>query len=101
MANLIPIETGLSMSIYISDKSGISHGTQLKVSKIYGGKIDKNSLFTITIDDEPLVIGNTGNIKLKDIELVKKFILINKSSLLDYWNKKIGLVILGSLIKKV
>lgn len=99
MANLVPIDTGLPMAVYVSDKSGVPHGARLKVSKFYGGKIDKGNLFTITISDNPTVIGkNTGNIKLKDIELVKSFIVLNKDLLLQYWNFDIGI---GEVLRKL
>ena len=88
MANIRSKTTGLKMAIYISDKNNVNevHGARLKVSMSYGDKIQKNNLFTVTISKNPEVIGNTGDIKSKDIEIVKKFIIDNFDELMKYWN---------------
>jgi len=93
MANIRPANTGLTMCIYVSDKENVAsnNSARLAVSKTYGDKISKSNLFTMTISDNPEVIGNTGDIKEKDIKEVKNFILRNKQSLLDYWNLTIGI----------
>jgi hypothetical protein len=100
MANIRPADTGLTMCIYVSDKDNVrsQHRARIKVSKTYGDKISKSNLFVITVSDNPEVIGNTGDIKEKDIKEVKNFIIKNKQVLIDYWNLIIGI---GELLRKL
>jgi len=93
MANIRPKNSGLSMCIYVSDKDNVKsqHSARIKVSKNYGDKISKNNTFSITISDNPEVVGNTGDIKEKDINELKQFIIKNKELLLNYWNLKIDI----------
>jgi hypothetical protein len=40
----------------------------------------------VPIEDEPIIIGSTGDIRVSDLHQVCKCIQINKQLLLDYWN---------------
>ena len=42
--------------------------------------------FVLTIEDEPHMIGEQGEITDEDVELVKEWIRINKEKLIDIWN---------------
>lgn len=96
MANLTDEDTGLTnIVIYVSDKSNSRHGPRIKVSGFYS-KIDKTNLFSVTIEDNPKVIGNVGNIRSRDVESIKSFVVRNKDILLKYWNLDISI---GTLIK--
>lgn len=88
MANIKPSTTGLPMYIYVSDGSGFVHGPRIKVSKLYG-KMSKSDLFTVTIENNPKIIGSVGDISKQDIIKVKDFVIRNKDLLLKYWNSVI------------
>lgn len=47
-----------------------------------------NDWFSMTIEDKPRVIGNTGQICARDLVLVEKFIVLNKDILLEYWKQE-------------
>ena len=86
MANIIQEDSGLPMIIYISPKSaGLS--PQVRVQKDYSSNISTD-LFSITIENRPKVIGDTGEIKKSDIKLVKDWVKINTGLLTDYWTGK-------------
>lgn len=90
MANVRPDETGLPMVIWIYPKTDREqHGPRIKVSKHYGDKVSKD-LFTITISDTPRKIGDSGEIKNKDVNTLINFVKINKDILLDLWYDKIS-----------
>lgn len=85
IANIIQDDSGLPTIIYISPKNA-NHGPRIKVQKNYSDNI-QNNFFSVTISDNPSVIGkDTGDIKDKDIQLIKKWIIKNKQILLDYSN---------------
>ena len=62
MANLGKNTTKLPVIIYISDNRGVNHGPRIKVNSEYGNTWSGSS-FTITIDADPRVIGDTKKIK--------------------------------------
>ena len=89
MANIRPDKTGLKMVIWIFPYTGKEgHWARIKVSQHYGDKVT-NDLFTVTIEDDPEVIGDTGEIKQQDIKKVIGFIKRNKDVLLQVWKDEI------------
>jgi hypothetical protein len=101
MSNFRNKYTGLPMVIWIQPKTGKEqHYARIKVAKIYGDKISDN-LFVITIEDNPKVIGDAGEIKQKDIKKAIEFIKLNKELLLDIWNDIIDPISAVEFIKKI
>ena len=86
MSNVPPKRTGLPMVVYIGPKNA-KHGCRLKVSQFYGTKMRVGQWFFMTVEHEPHIIGDTGEIKLKDIKLVQDFIIINIRVILDFWEQ--------------
>ena len=87
MANLTSDITGLPMMIWISPKNA-RHGPRIKVRNDYANKMSSDNLFVVTIEETPRVIGDTGKLKPKDVNLVIIFVQNNIAVLLDYWNGK-------------
>lgn len=87
--NLSPKTTGLPTVIYISVKGNSKHFARIKASSKRGDKLKADSLITITIGDEPVVIGNKGDLTAKDIHQLIDFVIVNKVVLLSYWNEEI------------
>ena len=92
MANVRPDKTGLNMVIYISTRlPSIKHGPRIKVSKTYGNKVSSD-FFSISFNSNGeinLVNKNTGDIKQKDIERIKRFVELNLKTLLKLWYDEI------------
>ena len=80
--------TGLPMFVYIHVQYA-GHGPHMKVAKNYGDKAIYGDWFYMTISNHPRVIGDTGDIHVKDLALAEQFILVNKQLLLDYWEDKL------------
>ena len=99
MSNIRKSESGLPVNIWASYKNA-SHGPRIKVQTNYGTKMT-DDFFSITISDEPKVIGKTGEIKSSDIILVKKFIMLNKELLLKFWKDEIGASDVFNNLKKL
>lgn len=91
MANISKTSTKLPCKIYISDRLGVNHGPRIKVNADYSDKWSGKS-FTITIANQPTVIGNTFKIRESDIEEIKDWVLLNKDILLQYWKEEIDTV---------
>jgi len=84
MTNVVKSRSGLPVNIWISPKMG-KLGAHIKVQKDYSDKIS-NNLFSVTINDEPMVIGDTGDLEAKDITKIIQFVKCNKELLLQFWN---------------
>ena len=53
----------------------------------------------MTVSDHPKVIGDTGDIRIRDLALVERFIQLNKQLLLRYWEKDEDVMDPGELIR--
>lgn len=102
MANLRPNRSGLPVCVWVQEFSGKEgHFARIKVSTNYGDKINlEDGFFTITVPEKK-IIGTTGKIKNKDIELIKKFVDANTDIIIQLWNKDIDIGDFLTLIKKV
>ncbi len=100
MANISSNKTGLPVIVWVSEKRG-NHGARIKVSNRYNNKFRIENTFSITISDNPEISGDIDEIKNKDIDLIKEWILLNKEMLLKYWNKEISTDILFDNLKSI
>jgi len=89
MTNLRPKRTGLSFVVYVSPKGNVAHGPRIKASNKYGDKASEGDWFTITIEDEPHVIGESTGLKRGDVQLAKKWVRVNKEKLLEIWEDSV------------
>ena len=101
MANLRPDKTGLPMVIWIFPQTGKEkHKTpRIKVQTHHGSKAQSGSWVTVTVEAEPKIIGS--GLSGDDIEIVKQFIMQNKTGLLKVWNDKIDPVDFANTLKKL
>ena len=90
MANLRTKTTGLPVSIWISTKGYIKHSARIKVSRSYGDRIRFENFFTITVSDNPKIIGDVGDINSEDVQEVISFVIKNQEMLLSLWNEEIS-----------
>lgn len=89
VASISTKKTGLPLKIYVSAKGKTKHGPRIKVSSLYGDRIHPDRLFTITISENPKVIGDTAGIKVEDIQEIVEFVVDNTGILLAHWNEEI------------
>lgn len=100
MANLGKKTTKQPFVIYVSDNRGVNHGPRIKVNADYGDRWSGTS-FTVTITDDPVVIGNTGKIRERDLDNIKDWVLMNRSALLAYWKQQIDIAELIEQLRTV
>lgn len=85
MTNLRPARTGLPFVVYVSVKGCDARAPQIKASRRYGEKVHEGDWFSITIADQPMLLGDLTGVKSCDVKMVKNWVLINKDSLLTIW----------------
>lgn len=101
MANFGTKTTGLPMIVYVSEKKA-SHAARIKVSRTYNHRVLIGDTFSISISDNPkIVAGDEGKITSSDLKKVFDWIILNKETLLKYWNNELLTDELIELIKKV
>ncbi len=96
MSNIWPKSTGLKEVIWVSVKNA-NHGPRIKV---YQGNTLSGPNFTVTIDDDPKVIG-TSFVTQKELDRIFEFIKLNKTNLIDYWEFQIDTASMVGNIKKL
>lgn len=100
MSNVRPMYSHLPMNIYITDDgSTINHGVRIKVQSNYNPKFQKSELFTVVVDDLR-VIGDTGEIKPKDLKKVLEFVEKYRQELVDIWNMELSVPELLDIVNK-
>ena len=104
MANLFPENTGLPVVIWVQEKS--SDKIEKNKHKLPGikvmtkkGKANISQSVSVSIEDNPKVLN--GKLSSTILNSVKKWILLNKISLLNHWNQEIDTVSLIHKLKKI
>jgi len=87
--NLQQKSTGLPMVIWARERAGNRHGPRLEVSRTHRHRISARNTVSVTVSNCPKVIPTTDFLKPKDFELVRRFILMNKSILQAHWKREI------------
>jgi hypothetical protein len=86
MANLRQPETGLRRIIWVATKSGREkHGPRIKVQKDTSRKINNGEWVSVTIADDPKIVGGQAKDLESDFKEIKEFIVKHKVLLLKYW----------------
>lgn len=96
MSNLFPIDTGLAEVVWVSVKN-VSHGPRIKVFK---GAAATGSTFSVTIEDQPKVIGKPF-VSAKELKKIFKFVNLNKENLIKYWDFQMSTREMLDSIKKL
>lgn len=109
MANISQSTTGLDVIIWVQTNNVQSTGKhnmpRIKFQNNTGTKIQTSELIPISISDKPEILlkkNDLDKIKItkKQINEIKKWIVKNKSALLEYWEEKIATDTLFQKLKK-
>ena len=102
MATLRPEITGLDVTLWVSSRAKSRHGPRVKVAKKFGNNLN----FSITISNTPEVTSHTEKFvdKLVDgktLQRIKRWIILNRELLLQFWNSEITEQELRAHIRKL
>jgi hypothetical protein len=90
MANLYPDETGLPMTVWVSPRGNARHDARVKVNMTHGHRITIENTAVVTIRPSPHII--SGRLSSEDEELVSRWITLNTTALIAYWDGDIGTI---------
>lgn len=85
MANVRPDRSGLPFIVYISEKGNARHAARVKIAT--GARPTE---FVASVSIEPDVEVMAGKMSRPDLTLLRRWISLNKSTLLGYWNGEIA-----------
>jgi hypothetical protein len=83
---LFPKHTGLPFVVWISVRGGARHDVRVKISA--NSKANPDEMISVGIRPEVHVIGTTS-MAAHDLELLTKWIELNRAVILAYWNEEI------------
>jgi hypothetical protein len=82
MANLRPERTGLPFVLFISQRGGARHDVHIKLAR--SARVRPSDMLTVALGPSPRLI--RGEMSRSEFELVSRWIELNRSVLVDYWN---------------
>jgi len=100
MASFRKKATGIDNTIFLSPKGGAKHAARIKVAIDPPDSISPSS-GCISIDVSDFLVRGTLKVPADLYTKLKKFIDINRSVIIDYWNYKISTDELSDKLKKV
>ena len=98
MSNLSIEKTNLPTIVWVSVRGKAQHGPRVKVVTS-PGRYKEDETATVTVSDNPELID--GEINTKYLEPAKKWIVLNKDVLTDYWDYKFSTDKLMDRLKKI
>lgn len=102
MSNLGPSDTGLAMTIFVSQNMGVKHGPRIKVFP--RGRVSVDRAISISISGNPRIVAGklTKDFSKDDIKKSFEFIVKNEKLLLQFWSDlNMGTSDFLSKVKKV
>ena len=85
MANLRPERTGLPFVVFISQRGGARHDVRVKVA--LGAKAKPSEMTSVAI--RPVVRVLRGTLDARELELLTRWIDLNRAVLIKYWDGEI------------
>lgn len=102
MANVKPIRTNLKVIIWADSGRNLKHAPRIKFQNSYSDHVDGSSLIPMTISENPEIPVNIKlNIKQKDVEQIRQWVILNKDLLMDYFTEEIDTLEFMQGIRKV
>jgi hypothetical protein len=97
MANLYPRATGLPMTVWVSLRGNARHDVQIEVNMTHGNQMSVANTVVVAVCPTPRVIA--GRLPQDDQQAVFKWIQLNASAIVAYWDGDIDTVQLSEMLK--
>ena len=99
MANLYPRDTGLPMTIWVSPKGKARHDVRIKVCATPGNRMDATNTAVVAVRPHPRLLH--GELPPEELDAVSRWIAINASALIDYWEGEASTVEFAGRLRKI
>jgi hypothetical protein len=98
MINLRGRSTGLPMNIWIGPRGHARHAARIKVQSDHRVHFHLENLAVISVEDNPPQIVE-GYLSTADLELIRRYIALNKATILAHWRETTDGVELARALK--
>ena len=100
MANLFPRDTGLPMTIWVSERGGARHDVRLKVGTIHGARpVRRDEQAVVGVRPTPRLIH--GELSRDDLDAVSAWITLNVDIIMEYWSGEASTIDLARRIRRL
>jgi hypothetical protein len=99
MSNLRPKHTGLPMVVWVSHRGRTRHDARVKVCRTPGDRIDVDDMAVVGIRPTPTLI--EGPLDARSLKLVQKWIALNETTLIGYWDGELDTVEMLQSLKRI
>ena len=82
MANVLPERTGLPFIVFVSQQGGARHDIRINFAR--APRMRPSEMITVALPPAPRVI--RGRLSGQEFDLVKRWLDLNSTVLVDYWN---------------
>ena len=101
MAKLRPFETGLPMTVWITENDHYPHDVRVKVSTIHGGRGSwRHDALFVAVRPQPRELV-PGILPVADLRLVSEWIRLNHDTIIDFWDGKLSVTELPARLRKL
>lgn len=98
MVNVRGRSSGLPMNVWIGPRGHARHAARIKVQMDHRDQFDLDHLAVVGVEDEPPQVIE-GRLNAADLDLVRRFIALNKAAILDHWRELTDGVELSQALK--
>ena len=85
-----PDDSGLPMAVWITENDSYPHDVRVKVGKLYSGRGSwRRDSVSIGVRPQPHEI-TAGSLPTADFALVRRWIELNRQTIIDFWDGKIS-----------
>ena len=88
MANVVPEDTGLQVTLWVSGKGGAKRGPRVKIFA-NGTHFKGDGDFSVSISDSPRIVAGKANVSERELTRIFSWIKLNQEWLLQLWNGEI------------
>jgi hypothetical protein len=98
MVNLRGRSTGLPMNVWVGPRGGARHASRIKVQMDHREQFDMENLAVVSVEtDAPMVV--EGELTRNDLDLVRRWIDLNREAILAHWREETDGVELGQALR--
>ena len=87
---LLPHRTGLPRAVWITENAGYPHDVRVKVSHLRSGRGAWPDAVSVAVRPTPQLV-RPGRLPAADLQLVKDWIELNRTPIIDFWDGKIDI----------
>lgn len=99
MANLFPVTTGLSMTVWVSPRGNARHDVRIKVHMTHGNQMNPSNTAVVAVRPAPRPVA--GRLATDDERAVFDWARLNEAALVAYSDGQIDTIQLGALLQPV